>query len=284
MLNQWSAQLPPTPPTVNFSVPARPRLRELGYDLTQISPLRRGISVVAPFFYAAGYFVLATHQKWAEAISFLVVLSFVTYGSVSHDLVHANLGFPKRTNDFLLVLIELLALRSGTAYRLVHLHHHKRYPADDDIEGAAAKMTLVGSLIEGILFQTRIYNWAWKRYPRYRYRLGFEGALIGAVYITSIAVLPWYKAPFVYASLMTIGAWIIPLITSWIPHVPSGLDEIHQTRAFRGVVIKILAWDHLYHLEHHLYPAVPHQNWPELARRLDPFLYRVRIRPTRLWF
>ena len=28
--------------------------------------------------------------------------------------------------------------------------------------------------------------------------------------------------------------------------------------------------EHLYHLEHHLYPAVPHHNWPELARRLDP--------------
>ena len=26
----------------------------------------------------------------------------------------------------------------------------------------------------------------------------------------------------------------------------------------------------VFHLEHHLYPAVPHQNWARLAKRLDP--------------
>ena len=46
----------------------------------------------------------------------------------------------------------------------------------------------------------------------------------------------------------------------------------------------MLALGHLYHLEHHLYPAVPHQNWPELARRLDPHLRRAGVRPVRLWF
>ena len=128
----------------------RPTLTELGHDLTRISPLRRGISVCGPFFWSAGFFLFAAHQHWIAAVACLVVLSFVTYGSVSHDLVHRNPGLSKRTNDLFLVLIELLALRSGTAYRLVHLHHHRRFPADDDIEGSAAKMSFVGALIEGI--------------------------------------------------------------------------------------------------------------------------------------
>ena len=76
---------------------------------------------------------------WIAAVACLVILSFITYGSVSHDLVHCNLGLSKRDSDRWLILIELLALRSGTAYRLADLHHHRRYPADDDIEGAAAK-------------------------------------------------------------------------------------------------------------------------------------------------
>jgi beta-carotene hydroxylase len=39
----------------------------------------------------------------------------------------------------------------------------------------------------------------------------------------------------------------------------------------------------LYHLEHHLYPAVPHHHWPELARRLDPYLDAADIAPVKLW-
>jgi beta-carotene hydroxylase len=257
---------------------------ELGHDLTRISPLRRWGSVVAPFAWSAGYFLLAADHRWIAAIVCLVILSFITYGSVSHDLVHRNLGLAKRTNDLLLVLIELLALRSGTAYRLVHLHHHRRFPADDDVEGAAAKMSPVGALIEGIRFQIRIYRWAWKRYPHYRKQLNREGALVGIAYVASILVVPWNVSPFIYVALMTVGAWIIPFITSWIPHDPHGRDEVHQTRAFRGVALKIIAWQHLYHLEHHLYPAVPHHNWPELARRLDPFLQAAEVRPIRLWF
>jgi fatty acid desaturase len=126
--------------STNLSAPLRPTLMELGDDLTQLSSLRRWILVLSPFAWSAGYFVLAMHRHWFVAAACLVVLSFITYGSVSHDLVHRNLGFSKRTNDLLLVLIEMLALRSGTAYRLAHLHHHRRFPADDDIEGAAAKI------------------------------------------------------------------------------------------------------------------------------------------------
>ena len=37
-----------------------------------------------------------------------------------------------------LALIELLGLRSGHAYRAAHLHHHRRFPHPDDIEGAGA--------------------------------------------------------------------------------------------------------------------------------------------------
>jgi beta-carotene hydroxylase len=83
---------------------------------------------------------------------------------------------------------------------------------------------------------------------------------------------------------MVVGAWVIPLVTSYLPHDPGGEGELSQTRAFRGVVLAVLALGHLYHLEHHLYPAVPHHNWPELARRLDPYLRRAGVKPVRLWF
>jgi beta-carotene hydroxylase len=80
------------------------------------------------------------------------------------------------------------------------------------------------------------------------------------------------------------GAWITPLITSYTPHDPNGRTELEQTRLFRGTFLSIIALEHLYHLEHHLYPSVPHQNWPKLARRLDPYLAKQGIKPIRLFF
>ncbi|MGH9971653.1 MAG: fatty acid desaturase [Pyrinomonadaceae bacterium] len=53
---------------------------------------------------------------------------------------------------------------------------------------------------------------------------------------------------------------------------------------YRGKVVSIIALEHTYHLEHHLYPSVPHHNWPQLARRLDPFFQEVGLKPIKLWF
>jgi beta-carotene hydroxylase len=88
----------------------------------------------------------------------------------------------------------------------------------------------------------------------------------------------------VYAALMVAGSWIIPLVTSYLPHDPHGKNELSQTRAFRGRLASILSLDHLYHLEHHLYPSVPHHNWPKLARRLDPYLAKAGVKPIRFLF
>jgi beta-carotene hydroxylase len=264
--------------------PRRPTLRELGDDLTRLCPFRRWCSVISPFARCVGYWALAAQAFWIPAVFCLVALSFVTYGSVSHDLVHRSLGLPRRINDLFLVVIELLALRSGTAYRLAHLHHHRRYPAADDVEGEAAKMSLPVALLEGVRFQFKIFGWAWRNHPDHRPRLAVEGGLIVGAYLASIGALSWSVAPFAYAALLTVGAWIIPLITSYLPHDPSAQDEVHQTRAFRGMVLSLVAFEHLYHLEHHLYPAVPHHKWPELARRLGPFFHAAGVRPVRLWF
>jgi beta-carotene hydroxylase len=32
-------------------------------------------------------------------------------------------------------------------------------------------------------------------------------------------------------------------------------------------------------LEHHLYPMVPHKNWPKLARRLDSYFNGEKLKP-----
>lgn len=264
--------------------PPLPTIDTLGIDLLSITPFQRITTIAIPFICIAGYLVCASWRFWAPAVLCLIYLSFVTYGSTSHDLVHRTLGLPRKTNDFFLTIIELFAFRSGHAYRLAHLHHHARFPNDDDIEGAAAKMSLLRTLFEGVIFQPRIMIWATIRPHRARPWVVMETLATAVLLIfclSSVRATPLFA---VYALLMIMGSWIIPLITSYIPHNPLGIDALSQTKLFRGKVASIIALEHLYHLEHHLYPMVPHHNWPELAKRLDPYFKSAGVIPVVLGY
>jgi beta-carotene hydroxylase len=262
-----------------------PRLSELGLDLLRLTPAQRILTLLLPFIFAGIYFVGAFYGHWVVAVGALVYLSFITYGSTSHDLVHRNLGLSPRVNEFFLAVIELISLRSGHAYRLAHLHHHARFPQADDLEAAAAKKTLCGALLEGVTFHFRLWFWAVKRTGKgERSLILLEGSLVALLILSSVLAIPLTTVPLGYVILMVVGAWITPLVTSYVPHDPNGKNPLEQTRVFRGRVLSIIALEHLYHLEHHLYPAVPHQNWPLLAKRLDPYLKQQGIQPIKLWF
>jgi beta-carotene hydroxylase len=262
-----------------------PRLDELGRDLLRIPVWRRLVSLAGPFVLAGAFFAFAAAGWWLAAVFCVVVLSFATYGSVSHDLVHRSLGLPRWLNDLFLTLIELLMLRSGRAYRLAHLNHHALYPdPTGDPEAAAAHGSLRSALLSGPAFFFRLWWWAVVNHPRHRARLLFEGVVVlslaaGAV---AAALAGWSVAPAVYVLFVYLGTWVVPLATAYIPHAPGARDVLTQTRRFRGRLARLVALDHLYHLEHHLYPAVPHHRWPELARRLDPFLDRAGVPVVRL--
>src|SRR6478736_6728553 len=131
-----------------------------------LPPPRPSHPLLTPFAVVSLYLLLAHFRLWPAAVLTLMYLSFATYGSISHDLVHRTLGLPRGVNDYFLTTIELLTFRSGHAYRLAHLHHHARFPHDGDIEGAAAKMSLPRTLLEGVIFQPRIMLWAAARHGR----------------------------------------------------------------------------------------------------------------------
>lgn len=261
-----------------------PSLKELGMDLTRLSLRQQVWALTLPLLCVFAYFLCAFQGWWLPAIISLVYFSFVSYGSISHDLVHRNLGLPKWINEVFLSIIELLAFRSGHAYRASHLNHHARFPHDDDVEGRAAHMRFFRALVEGIRFQFVIIIWAMKHSNRHRILIAVEAAAATSLLISclvSVTVTPVFAA---YAVLLITGSWILPLATVVIPHDAAGSSVLFQTRLFRGKVLSVIALQHLYHLEHHLYPQVPHQNWPKLAKRLDPFFKRSGVQEIRLWF
>jgi beta-carotene hydroxylase len=223
-----------------------PGLDVLGRDLLVLRGWRRAMSLLTPFLLVLAFFLFAWRGLWIASLACTVLLTFLTYGSISHDLVHGTLGLSRPLNEALLGAIELIALRSGHAYRIVHLHHHARFPAADDLEGAAAGMSWWRALADGLTLQPRLW--------RFALRSGRD------------------------------RRWVIAEALAVVAHDPRGGTDLSQTRLFRGRVLSVLALEHLYHLEHHLYPQVPHHNWPALAHRLDPHFARAGLRPVKLLF
>lgn len=265
-------------------MPPLPSLADLGPDLLRINWFQRVSTLLIPFACVTLYVTFASFRLWPLAVLTLMYLSFATYGSISHDLVHRTLGLPRRVNELFLTTIELLALRSGHAYRLAHLHHHARFPHDDDIEGAAAKMSFFRTLLEGMIFQPRMMFWAATRHGRSHPIVLLEIGMVVCLIVACFVVIPYTPIFAVYAVLMIMGSWVIPLATSYLPHNPAGQTALSQTRLFRGKVASIIAMEHLYHLEHHMYPRVPHHNWAKLARRLDPYFKKAGVHPIVLGF
>lgn len=256
-----------------------PSLQDLGPDLLTVSRARLVATLSAPFLAMGAYVLFAALGWWLLAVLSIMGLSFVTYGSTSHDLVHRTLRLPLCVNDALLSLIELLSLRSGTAYRLSHLHHHRHLLAEDDLEGTAAHGTLWQALASGPPMQLRLWWWAWRRHPAARPRLAVEAADVLLLVAAAVFAADWSVAPILYVALAITGSWVFPLVTAYIPHDGRGGSALARTRVFRGRLVQWIALDHLYHLEHHLYPAVPHHHWKTLAARLDPHFLVLGLLP-----
>lgn len=260
-----------------------PRIEDLGRDLLQVTRGQRVWSVVRPLTCFGLYFLFAGQGWWAPAVLAVAGLMFITYVSTSHDLVHRTLGFPRWLNEVLLAVIEALVLRSGHAFRLTHLHHHRRFPEHDDIEGAAAHMPWWRALLEGVTLQPRLFVWAWQR-ARGDERRWMFGEAIFIVAVLAASVWLWPETPvfLVYAALVLTSGWLYPFATVWLPHRAEGETALQQTHAVRGRWIPELFLQHTYHLEHHLYPSVSSHRWPLLAKRLDAYLEAHGVKPVQL--
>ena len=146
-------------------------------------------------------------------------------------------------------------------------------------------MSLWGAVLHGPLFLPRLWWWAYRRHrgqPGQRRWLLAEAGWALAVPLAGLALWPRTPAVLVYAVLVLVGSWVYPLLTVYLPHHGYGDTPLTQTSSLRGRLIPALFLELTYHLEHHLYPAVPSHHLPELARRLDPVFRQAGVKTRRV--
>lgn len=262
--------------------PEPPRLAELGRDLLGTTRRQRITALARPFAGLALFAVADRLGLW-WLLPVIVFAIFVAIVTVTHDVVHGTLGLGRRSTEIALLVLGLLLLESGHAYRITHRQHHRVFPGPDDPEGDPARLTFLNAVLYGPLFLPRLWWWAVRRSRGQRREQAFlwaEAGLALTVVAASVIVAPHTLAPLVYTVLVIAGSWSYPLLTVHLPHRHYGETPLTQTHTLRGRVIPAIFLELTYHLEHHLYPQVPSHNLPALARRLDPFLTDAGVTPV----
>jgi beta-carotene hydroxylase len=258
-----------------------PRLEALGGDLLATTRRQRWLALTRPFIALVAYAV-AAYLGWWWLAPLIVFLVFVAVVTVTHDVVHGSLGLGPRATEWALFLFGALLLESGHAYRATHLQHHRVFPGPDDPEGEPARMTFWTAVEYGPFFLPRLWWWAYRQMRGRRDQRAWllaEACWACSVPIAGIVLYPWTAAVLAYAVLVWVGSWVYPLLTVHLPHRHYGDSPWTQTSSLRGRLIPALFLELTYHLEHHLYPAVPSHHLPRLSRRLEPYLREAGVTP-----
>jgi fatty acid desaturase len=247
------------------------------------------------------YFGSAGAAWWLSGITWLAALPFYVCAAASlhgislftHEAVHGTLAKNKQWNAVLGALCAMPVLQNCSAYTVLHLRHHAHLGEERDPDHYAAYTR----------WTWLIFTMNWLRliigYPIYIVAipiLGFRhgtpreraGILIELV-ATMVMVACVLNLPLPAGLLM--HGWVIPMcfinfmvnIRGMSQHtlLTESSDEVRGTRSIlTGRLVAFFMCNENYHLEHHLYPAVPWYHLPqvhqalrgELVKRGAPFI------------
>lgn len=203
---------------------------------------------------------------------------FLTALRQVHNGFHNSLGTSKFLTWLSLYLNSLLMMVSIHAVKFNHIRHHKYCLGEEDYEGKSAAMTWYGAILYGPVHMFLIHKVTLqlgnKNYKRnVLLELLSIFVLIGLVVHFQIDFLMYHMI------VMFVGEFLMAFFAVWTVHHDTH-DSPELARTQRGFWKNKLTFSMFYHLEHHLFPAVPTIKLPELAERIDAALPEIEKKQT----
>ena len=164
------------------------------------------------------------------------------------------------------------------AVKFNHLRHHKYCLQEEDYEGKSAKMSWYGAILYGpihiFLIHKVTLELGSKRYVQNVLAELYSIAIFaGIVFYFQIHYLMYHIA------IMVIGEFLMAFFAIWTVHHDTH-DQPNFARTQRSSWKNKLSYSMFFHLEHHLFPAVPTIKLPELAKRIDETLPELEKKYT----
>ena len=273
--------------------------------LARIDPRRAGLAVLRTYLVIA-FSVVAAVVWWSPwiIVSAIIVIATQQHGLfiIGHDAAHYRLFGSRFWNEGVGRLSASLVGLSMPTYRVVHrLHHNHLYEKSDPdiaLHGGYPRGKLY--LVKKLLLDLSAVN-AWKTYA---YFFGapaindHSGKHNRPLDDTAPALRRaarrdrWLVVALQFALLVTaaLTGTLVPYLLLWVVPALTVLQPILRLRAIceHGAVVDYsspltaartnigpgwLMWllfpHHVnYHLEHHIYPSIPHYNLPDCHREM----------------
>ena len=258
-------------------------------DLRQLTPSQIAYNVILPypFLLLSWWFVSQSLYVLACGASYLF---FAAAFRQAHDGYHHSLGTGKRMTTGILILLSVLLMTSLHSIRATHMEHHRNPLGDSDIEGSLAKVSWWRAMLGGVTYRLDIYRQGIRLSSYHNQRIAWlEFGLIASVIIITIVLTSFANVTIA----MLAQVLIYHIITMMLANASVGIIAVwgvhHDcdetiARTERNPLANLLTFNLLYHVEHHLFPAVPSNHLPELAKRLDtavPHLTKRHVLPSK---
>ncbi|MFW6079046.1 MAG: fatty acid desaturase family protein [Gemmatimonadota bacterium] len=199
---------------------------------------------------------------------------FLTGLRQAHGAQHYTLGVPRTAQDIVLAVLSVLMLSSLHALQATPMQHHRHAMEDDDLESATARMPWWKAILSGPWFILAL--------NREGYRLARPAKRVW-IQVELLAILGYLAVVFAwgpvglrhFAIAMAVGECLTGFFAVWTVHHDVDPDR-QLARTQRGWWKTALTYQMFYHVEHHLFPAVPTARLPELAERIDESVPHLR--------
>ena len=236
----------------------------------------------------AGAGTVAIHSSalpvWL-ACYFIIGATLQGFGILMHEAVHGIMFRNRTLNRWIGFLCGLPTFLSVSAYRVGHLPHHRHARGGrdpDELENVTTNPRLLAvvftlTLLIGELFGFyRVGPFAvGQAHPRERRDVLVEYMVIAGVFATAFALVPF---------TVLLHVWILPaVVATQLTNVRTLAEHVLTDRTNPLTVTRTVVSNRFvsffmcnlnYHIEHHLFPAVPWYHLPQLHRVLGDDLER----------
>jgi fatty acid desaturase len=244
---------------------ARCREKIVWRDLVRLSPLETAHELALSWPWLAISLYAAAHRHPAVALAFSFMF-FLTGLRQVHGAFHYSIGLSRRWTESTMFVLSVAMLGSMHAVQINHLRHHRHCLEDEDIEAMSAGMPVWKAIVTGPLFPWRLHRKALQvATRRQRRRIAAELCATALMFAAAAAGPHWLQY---HVLAMTVGHCLASFFAVWTVHHDCDKDGLFA-RTIRGAVRGRITYAMFYHVEHHLFPAVPTRHLSQLARRLD---------------
>lgn len=223
------------------------------------------LTISAPWLIASWVAADSGYYLIALVASFMF---FLTGLRQVHNAYHSALGLSRTATQWVMFVLSVLMLGSMQAVKLNHLRHHRYCMGDEDVEAMSARLPWWKAILVGPLFPLLLHLKALQiatRHERSLMLTELAANLSWVVLVFGLFNLPWLRYHVV---AMVAGQCLTAFFAVWTVHHDCDAGSA-MARTMRGKTKALLTYNMFFHVEHHLFPAVPTCKLGVLATRLD---------------